>query len=41
MWTDWEVAGALVVPEELPNHFVTQTGSLTIDIAIMMCKEFN
>ena len=41
MWTDWEVAGAPVVPEELPNHFVTQTESLTIDIAIMMCKEFN
>ena len=41
MWADWEVEGGPVVPEELPNHSVTQMESFTIDTAIMMCKEFN
>ena len=41
MWADWEVEGGPVVPEELPNHSVTQMESLTIDTAIVMCKEFN
>ena len=41
MWADWRVEGGPVVPEELHNHSVTQTESLPIDTAIMMCKEFN
>ena len=41
MWADWEVEGGPVVPEELPNHSVTQMESFTIDTAIVMCKEFN
>lgn len=41
MWADREVEGRPIVPEEFPNHLVTQMETLAISLAIIMCKEFN